>query len=123
MYIKNNLYKVHILFFFFFLKLNTDKNNRSGCHRRIILVGIYSNWRLFLLVFLLLSSLRQHFLVDIQSIDPRILWRTANRVLRNGFNKTITRVNWAFAECFDPIPPKIQLTRSAANPIRGKKWF
>jgi len=28
-------------------------------------------------------------------------WRTAKHVLRNGFNKTITRVNWAFAECLE----------------------
>jgi len=39
--------------------------------------------------------------VDIQTIDPGIQWRTAKHVLRNGFNKTITRANWAFAECLE----------------------
>jgi len=37
----------------------------------------------------------------IQTIDPGMQWRTAKHVLRNGFNKTITPVNWAFAECLE----------------------
>jgi len=60
----------------------------------------------------------KYFLVDIQTIDPGMQWRNAKSVLRNGFNKIITRVNWAFAECLEPIPPKIaHCISSPLNPI------
>jgi len=109
--VKNVYYNFKVDIFFFFNLTPT---------KALPWLDIFSRYLLYpeiIFTYLFYTASRQYFLVDIQTIDSGMQWRTAKHVLKNGFNKTITCVNWAFAECLELGTNSTKNPHNPLNPI------